>query len=71
MIYRFEQTYEQTIWFEVEADSLEEAKQLAENKEEWEEDSERFLSLDRYKFAETEDDLEDADWEVVYNAYSE
>ena len=66
--FRISKTYLSEIVCDVKAESLEEAKQLAE-KAEWKDDgSEHVLVLDKYKCCGLDENLDEVDnWEMVYD----
>lgn len=83
--YKISKIWSEEYQCDVEANSLEEAKKLAEESDEWYEADERWLSMERYKVAdipeqepdEDEDDYEDkcnelwaeSDWEKIWSEY--
>jgi len=82
MKYRISKIWSEEYQCEVEADSLEEAKRLAEESDEWYEADERWLSMERYKTADIpedldpendEDEIEDiwseSEWELIWSEY--
>lgn len=80
MIYKFQKTYEEYYACEVEADSYEEAKELAEESNDWYEDGERSESMYRWTSFEKVDDEDEQDelrseaedeYEVIWSAYDD
>lgn len=82
MKYRISKIWSEERQCEVEADSLEEAKRLAEESDEWYDADERWLSMERYKTADIPDDLDpendedeiediwsESDWELIWSEY--
>ena len=82
MKYRISKIWSEEYQCEVEANSLEEAKRLAEESDEWYEADERWLSMERYKTADIPDDLDpendedeiediwnESDWELIWSEY--
>lgn len=82
MKYRISKIWSEECQCEVEANSLEEAKRLAEESDEWYDADERWLSMERYKTADIpdnldpendEDEIEDiwseSEWELIWSEY--
>ena len=78
MIYKFQKTYEEYYACEVEADSLEEAQKIAEDSEDWYEDGESTLVMERWtRFDKVDDEDEqdelrseaESDYELIWSAY--
>jgi len=74
--FRFIKSYEKVYFTTVEAETLEQAKELA-NDYDWTEDDEQYLVRESYKVVESsgdiwddDDALNEADEIITYNAYS-